>query len=82
MQELLNKFDTYRKLGNRLEELYAEHPENEILEKRFDKAYKKEWEIAELIADKIVEISKGQITKNIAKKMLYSQFTKLKALLV
>ena len=82
MQELLNKFDTYRKLGNRLEELYAEYPENEILEKRFNRVYKKEWETAELIADKIVEISKGQIQKNIARKMLYSQFTKLKALLV
>lgn len=84
MKRLLMELEESKKELDILEEQFDEYMEkgveNEILENRCDKAYERYYNIAQEVAQKIVDITKGAVVFEIARRMVYQKPEELKKL--
>nr|DAX42348.1 MAG TPA: hypothetical protein [Caudoviricetes sp.] len=85
MKELLRKLEAAEqktsKLELKLDENFEKGIDTEKIEKLFDEAYKKEFELYIGLAKKIEKISNGKINFDTAKKLITERRSELKELL-
>ena len=85
MKELLRKLEAAEqktsKLELKLDENFEKGIDTEKIEKLFDEAYKKEFELYYGLAKKIEKISNGKINFDTAKKLITERRSELKELL-
>lgn len=85
MKELLRKLEAAEqktsKLELKLDENFEKGIDTEKIEKLFDEAYKKEFELHIGLAKKIEKISNGKINFDTAKKLITERRSELKELL-
>jgi hypothetical protein len=70
MKELLHELELATVKSNKLDKAWDADPMNEELEKAWDEAYTAEYEIFTKCAEKLVEITNGQIDMPTATAML------------
>lgn len=70
IKELLEELEELEKESNRLEGLLFVNPYDEEIEKAFDEAYTKEWEVFNKLIDEVVKFTKGKIDRKQAYNMI------------
>lgn len=84
MTELKKLFLEYRealKEANKADEAWEKDPCNEELEKAFDFAYSKEFDLFQKLQNEIVTISGGKISKGTASAMINGRFEDLEKII-
>ena len=81
LKELLKQLEELEKESNRLDNLMEENPGNEEIEKAFDEAYKKEWEVFNKLIDEVVKFTKGKIDRKQAYNMIQLKRSELKSII-
>lgn len=81
MKKLLAALKAAEEKANKAYDAYDAEPENETLEKAFDKAYKKEFEAIEKLATAICKTSHGMINMKTARTMIRAKRPELEALI-
>ena len=81
MKELLRRLAEAERKTTEIDEKWVADPENEELEREWDEAYKIEFELHQELVKAIVEYTKGQITENIAKRMVATKREELTKIL-
>ncbi len=83
MKELKQLFNEYQKVLeeiNKVDTAWDKDPCNEELEKAFDEAYNKEFELYQKLQEKIVSLGSGNISKGTASTMINGHFEELEKL--
>ena len=70
LKELFEKLEELEKESNRLDNLMEENPDNEEIEKAFDEAYTKEWEVFNKLIDEVVKFTEGKMDRRQAYEMI------------
>ena len=81
IKELLKKLEDAEKKANELDKLMEENPDNEEIEKAFDEAYKKEWEVFNKLIDEVVKFTEGKIDRKQAYNMIQLKRSELKSII-
>jgi hypothetical protein len=81
MKNLLNNYKASLAKVNEIETAYENNPEDERLEREYDKAYNDNFSDYIALAEALVEITKGQISFNVAKTMIVTKLDKLEAII-
>lgn len=81
MKRLLRKFTEAEQITNQLEKQLESDPGNEELNKKYDEAYKIEFDAYIALANKIVDFTNGKITFDMAKKIIATKTAELTSLL-
>ena len=81
LKELLKQLEDAERKANELDELMAENPDNEELEKAFDEAYTKEWEVFNKLIDEVVKFTEGKIDRKQAYNMIQLKRSELKSII-
>ena len=81
LKELLKQLEDAERKANELDELMAENPDNEEIEKAFDEAYKKEWEVFNKLIDEVVKFTEGKIDRKQAYNMIQLKRSELKSII-
>lgn len=66
---------------NELDKLMVENPDNEEIEKAFDEAYKKEWEVFNKLIDEVVKFTEGKIDRKQVYNMIQLKRSELKSII-
>lgn len=78
MKGLLRDLEERKQELDVLEERLEEDIENEVLEAKCDEAYARYYGIAQEVAKKIVEITRGGVSFQVARQMVYEKPEELK----
>ena len=70
LKELFEKLEELEKESNRLDNLMEENPDNEEIEKAFDEAYTKEWEVFNKLIDEENKLTEGKMDRRQAYEMI------------
>lgn len=81
IKELFKELEELEKESNRLDNLMEENPCNEEIEKAFDEAYKKEWEVFNKLIDEVVKFTEGKIGRKQAYNMIQLKRSELKSII-
>lgn len=81
MKNLLNNYKASLAKVNEIETAYENNPEDERLEREYDKAYNDNFSDYIALAQALVEITKGQISFNVAKTMIITKLDKLETII-
>ena len=81
LKELLKQLEELEKESNRLDNLMEENPDNEEIEKAFDEAYSKEWEVFNKLIDEVVKFTEGKIDRKQAYNMIQLKRSELKSII-
>lgn len=81
IKELLKQLEDAERKANELDELMEENPDNEEIEKAFDEAYKKEWEVFNKLIDEVVKFTEGKIDRKQAYNMIQLKRSELKSII-
>ena len=81
LKELLKQLEDAERKANELDELMAENPDNEEIEKEFDEAYTKEWEVFNKLIDEVVKFTEGKIDRKQAYNMIQLKRSELKSII-
>lgn len=81
MKNLLNNYKASLAKVNAIETAYENNPEDERLEREYDKAYNDNFSDYIALAEALVEITKGQISFNVAKTMIITKLDKLEKII-
>ena len=81
IKELFKELEELEKESNRLDNLMVENPDNEEIEKAFDEAYSKEWEVFNKLIDEVVKFTEGKIDRKQAYNIIQLKRSELKSLL-
>ena len=81
LKELLKQLEDAERKANELDELMAENPDNEEIEKEFDEAYPKEWEVFNKLIDEVVKFTEGKIDRKQAYNMIQLKRSELKSII-
>ena len=81
MKNLLNNYKASLAKVNEIETAYENNPEDERLEREYDKAYNDNFSDYIALAEALVVITKGQISFNVAKTMIITKLDKLEAII-
>lgn len=81
IKELLKKLEDAEIKTNELDKLMVENPDNEEIEKAFDEAYKKEWEVFNRLIDEVVKLTEGKIDRKQAYNMIQLKRSELKSII-
>lgn len=81
MKNLLNNYKASLNKVNEIETAYENNPEDERLEREYDKAYNDNFSDYIALAQALVEITKGAISFNVAKTMIITKLDKLEAII-
>ena len=81
IKELLKKLEDAEKKANELDKLMEENPDNEEIEKAFDEADKKEWEVFNKLIDEVVKFTEGKIDRKQAYNMIQLKRSELKSII-
>ena len=81
IKELFNELEELEKESNRLDNLMEENPGNEEIEKAFDEAYTKEWEVFNKLIDEVVKFTEGKIDRKQAYNMIQLKRSELKSII-
>lgn len=82
--KLIAKIEFYQmacKITSQRESDWEWSPEDEELEKAFDRAYEKEYRLLQECSEELEKVTNGRITKDVAEKMISEQPEKVKAIL-
>ena len=78
IKELLKQLEDAEIKANELDKLMEGNPDNEEIEKAFDEAYKKEWEVFNRLIDEVVKFTEGKIDRKQAYNMIQLKRSELK----
>lgn len=78
MKELIKRYEAAKEKANEISDRYEAEPENEKIEKEFDKAYKAEFKAFAELTEAIVNITNGQIDARTARTMIQTRIEDLK----
>jgi len=81
MKELIKRYEAKRDVSDVFDKLYENNPDNKEIEVLADYAYKKYHEVFVELVEEIVKVSGGRISMDIAKKMIITDFDRLKNIL-
>ena len=81
IKELLKKLEDAEKKANELDKLMEENSDNEEIEKAFDEAYTKEWEVFNKLIDEVVKFTEGKIDRKQAYNMIQLKRSELKSII-
>lgn len=81
IKELLKKLEDAEIKTNELDKLMVENPDNEEIEKAFDEAYKKEWEVFNKLIDEVVKFTEGKIDRKQVYNMIQLKRSELKSII-
>ena len=78
IKELLKQLEDAEIKANELDKLMEENPDNEEIEKAFDEAYTKEWEVFNRLIDEVVKFTEGKIDRKQVYNMIQLKRSELK----
>ena len=81
IKELLKQLEDAERKANELDKLMVENPDNEEIEKAFDEAYTKEWEVFNKLIDEVVKFTEGKIDRKQAYNMIQLKRSELKSII-
>lgn len=81
IKELLKQLEDAERKANELDKLMVENPDNEEIEKAFDEAYKKEWEVFNKLIDEVVKFTEGKIDRRQTYNMIQLKRSELKSII-
>lgn len=82
LKKLFNEYKAAKEEATKADNAYENDPENEELENQFDIAYKNEFNVLEKLSIKIQEVTKNQIDKITARKLIITNLNGLEKLIL
>lgn len=81
IKKLFTELEKAERESDALDDKWNESPDDENLEKAWDKAYQKVWKISEDLANEISVFTGGKVNEETAFQMLRSKRAELKAII-